>query len=451
MSLKKISQQQKIILRKCKKFLIQEKKKNIDIGISPLCFFTVWAKSPGYFKIYDLLGLKKNQLLFTFKNLLSVSKNFDLKLFLKNDQILSSAHNLIISYSTKENFDFYGNFFDNNFSFGSKNKNFFWLLISLDNYVPSKIQENTAIIAKKNNTSFSLKYFLNHLMQTITISKFNINTIKHYCWQEFNFSKIFLDILKKIIKNLEIKNLILNYEGIPFQNYVMNEIKKINKNIKTIGYLHCAPWPLQLDLIYKNQSIDMMIVSGQEQKKVLSKYYGWSKKNIKIIPSLRFLKKKRKEFNGYIFVPYNLENMFEYLERLEIYLAENEKIYSNFKVRIHPLNLNSKSHLDFKKKCEILLSKYSVNKRRGKSQNHSLFFGSATGVCIQALEEGTTITHFPYDENFDVFSPTIWSNLDVKKFGEKIYFYKLKKKNYTFLTDNKKKKFEKIFKPFLKK
>ena len=125
MSLKKISQQQKIILKNCNKFLTQERKKNIDISISPLCFFTVWAKTPGYFKIYDLNGFKKNQLIFTFKNLLSISKNFDKKLFLKNKKISSSAHNLIISYSTKQNFDFRGNFFDNNFNFDSKNKNFF--------------------------------------------------------------------------------------------------------------------------------------------------------------------------------------------------------------------------------------------------------------------------------------------------------------------------------------
>lgn len=450
MSLKKISQQQKIILKNCNKFLTQERKKNIDTSISPLCFFTVWAKTPGYFKIYDLNGFKKNQLIFTFKNLLSISKNFDKKLFLKNKKISSSAHNLIISYSTKQNFDFRGNFFDNNFNFDSKNKNFFWLLISLDNYVPPKIQENIAIIAKKNNTSFSLKYLLKHLMQTLIISKFNVNTIKHYCWQEFNFSKLILETLKKILNNLKIENLILNYEGVPFQNYVINEIKKINNKLKTIGYLHCAPWPLQLDLIYKNQALDMMIVSGQEQKKVLRKYYGWSKKNINVIPSLRFERKKQKEFSGFIFVPYNLENEFNYLKRFEMYLAENKKISCNFKVRIHPLNLNSKPHLDFKNKCEILLSKYAI-KKKGKPQNHSLLFGSATGVCIQALEEGTTITHFPNDENLDVFSPTIWSNLNVKKSGEKTYIYKLKKKNYTFLTNNQKKKFQKYFKPLLKK
>ena len=72
------------------------------------------------------------------------------------------------------------------------------------------------------------------------------------------------------------------------------------------------------------------------------------------------------------------------------------------------MNSSSKVHLEFKKNCEQLLKKYS--KEKNKICNESLFFGSATGVCIQALEEGTKITHFPNDENLDVFSPKIWKN-----------------------------------------
>ena len=89
-------------------------------------------------------------------------------------------------------------------------------------------------------------------------------------------------------------------------------------------------------------------------------------------------------------------------------------------------------------------------KKRYKIPNYSLFFGSATGVCVQALEEGTSIIHFPHEENLDVFSPTIWSTINTKKIGEKTYVYKLKKKNYTFLVNNEKNKFHKYFEPFLK-
>ena len=112
------------------------------------------------------------------------------------------------------------------------------------------------------------------------------------------------------------------------------------------------------------------------------------------------------------------------------------------------MNSSSKVHLEFKKNCEQLLKKYSKEKNR--ICNESLFFGSATGVCIQALEEGTKITHFPNDENLDVFSPKIWKTINTKKVGEKIYSYKLKKKNYTFLANYEKNKFKKYFRPILK-
>jgi hypothetical protein len=451
MSLERIRQNQNNILRKCKNFLINEKKKNIDISESPLCFFTTWANTPGYFKVLELHGLKKkNQIIFIFKNLLSISKNFDLKLFFNDNKISSMAQNIIVSYSTKKNFDSQGNFSDDYFDFNSRNKNFFWFLISLDNYIPLKIQKNTAIIAKKNKTSFSLLYFYKHLLQIFIKSKFNFRLIKHNCWYESNYSEKVSDIIINLINIFNVKNLIINYEGTPFQNYLTNKIKMTNNKIRTLGYLHCAPWPLQLDLIYKNQLLDKLIVSGNEQKKILTKYYCWSKKKISCVPSLRFKKKKLNQFSGYLFVPYNLDNNQDYLERLELYLKENKNTSVNFKVRIHPLNCKSKKHLDFKKRCELLFLKYST-KKKSKPQNHSLFFGSATGVCVQALEEGTIITHFPNNEDFDVFSSSIWSNIEVKKIGKKTYMYNLKKKNYTFLTNNKKNKFLKYLKPFLKK
>ena len=35
------------IIRDCSNYLQKLKKKNVDIAVSPLCFFTTWAKNPG--------------------------------------------------------------------------------------------------------------------------------------------------------------------------------------------------------------------------------------------------------------------------------------------------------------------------------------------------------------------------------------------------------------------
>ena len=75
MSVKKIDNFQIKLLQICKKYLNSQKKKNINISISPLCFFTIWAETPGYYKILSLSKLvQKSKLIYIFKNLISISK-----------------------------------------------------------------------------------------------------------------------------------------------------------------------------------------------------------------------------------------------------------------------------------------------------------------------------------------------------------------------------------------
>ena len=77
-------------------------------------------------------------------------------------------------------------------------------------------------------------------------------------------------------------------------------------------------------------------MSSKEQKKVLINFLGWRKKNITVIPSLRFEKKKKKQLNGYIFLPFNLEKQNNYLKRFEELIIENKTNFGKIKIRIHP-------------------------------------------------------------------------------------------------------------------
>jgi len=455
MSIEKISKAQSKLIKNCKNYLYNEGKKNIDISISPLCFFTAWAETPGYFKTLNLYQNKYGfNNFFILKNLISISKNHNLKIFFNQARMPKEEINLIISYSRRNDFDKHGNFTDKFFNFNSKNKNFYWVLISLDNYVPKNIRENIAIIAnKKIIFKYDLFYLFKSFINLIIKQKCNLNKISHFCWEENNYSSKISYLIKKLLKILKIKNLILNYEGVPFQNQILSDVKKLfNNDVKTFGYLHCAPWPLQLDLIYKKQPLDNLIVSGWQQKKVLKKFFGWQKKKISVIPSLRFNKSKKKEFNGYLFTPYKLDKDNDYLRRLEDYFKFNKnQNLSKILVRVHPLNQKSKKHLEFKNECNRILSRYSKKKNSKTNSKYSIFLGSATGVCIQALEEGTKIIHFPNNEVVDVFSNEFWPSLGIKKIGEKIYEYRIKQKQKTFIVINEKKKFNKYFLPLLKK
>ncbi len=359
------------ILKKSIKFIDQSFKNNIDPGLSPLCFLTPWATSPGKFKL-DSIMKKKIEIKSIFKNILNISKNHDLNVFFNKNIKKNNNFDVIVSYATKKSFDSNGNYFDNYFDLGFNHKNVVWLLISLDNYVPNNIQNNVYIISKNKNQSFSFFYLIRKILKLIYKSKLNKNFLIHYCWYEYDFAEKVSDIFVELFSMSKIKNVILNYECIPFQNKLLKTIKKINKNIKTIGYLHCAPWPLQTDLIYRKFLLDILLVSGQDQKKVLKEYLKWKNVDIRVIPSLRFKKKKSKEFNGFIFIPYNLKPINNYIERFEKFIISYKFNLSNLKVRIHPLNQNSKTHIALKEKFESLLKKYA--KQLKKKNQISQYF-----------------------------------------------------------------------------
>ena len=191
--------------------------------------------------------------------------------------------------------------------------------------------------------------------------------------------------------------------------FLDGKYKKKNKSTKVLDCC-IVPWPVQTDLIFRDFSIDTLFVSSKNQKTVLEKYLKWDKKKIKVIPSLRFTKNKKKEFNNFIFFPYNLKLCNNYYVRFKNFISKNPDINLNkFKIRIHPLNKNSQSHQNLKFKFKKLLTKKS-NVSISRFNNCSFFFGSATGVCVQALEEGTKIIHFP-DNEADVFSDKIWSQI----------------------------------------
>ena len=233
----------------------------------------------------------------------------------------------------------------------------------------------------------------------------------------------------------------MNYESIPFQNMLLQTIKDINEKTFTLGYLHCAPWPIQTDLIFRKILLDKLLVSSIQQKKVLTNFLGWSKRKISVIPSLRFKKNKKKQFNGYIFLPFNLKKNNNYLKRFEELIFEKKINFGKIEIRIHPLNKKSSTHLETASKFKKMIS---LNKKNfyGKKKHLSFFFGSATGVCIQALEEGTKIIHFP-DDKTDIFSNKIWDPIKVCFLKEGIFSYELKKYNKLFLVNYEKNKSKK--------
>ncbi len=439
------------IINLAKKYINNLKKKNIIVESSPLTYMTSWVRTIGYFRLKELIGSgNKGFFLFFLKDLFSISKLYDLEAVGKVNR-KNKKTNIIISYCLKQNFDKRGNYYDEYFGTLTNTKKATWILISLDHKIPRKLKENIIIIKKNKNGTFSLIYLISIILKNIFKLKVPIrDNFFDKLSSHHVFSAKLNEIIKNLFKNYQIKNSIINYESIPFQNKFINTIKKLDKNSHIYCYLHCAAWPLQTELIYKQKKIDTFFVSGEDQKKVLIKYYSWPKKKIKVIPSLRFKKMKKNLLGGYIFLPIEIFDKKLFLKKLKIFF-ENSPVKSLYKMkaRIHPLQKNNNIHRDLKKEIELLIKKNKSKFSRKKKDKDSIIFGNASGVCIQALEEGNRVFHFPDDINLDTFSKRIWKEISIDKINEGVFSYKIIKKNNIFKTSHETNKFNKYFLPLI--
>ena len=139
---KKIFKSQISSLFIANKYLKKCKDKGIDINVSPLCDFVTGADCLGYQKLLLLKNNKSFSINFFInflKELLAIGNNYK---FLKFTSKIKSINkiNIVYSYCTKQNFSKNGFFYDSYFNQSSlSQKNTYWFLISLDNYVPKRI------------------------------------------------------------------------------------------------------------------------------------------------------------------------------------------------------------------------------------------------------------------------------------------------------------------------
>lgn len=440
--MREIERKQIKIIKAVKNYFMNCKKNNVDISTSPNCYMTTWTSTRGYFKLLKILKKKcSGNFFFLIKDILGISLLFDYDIYFNKNSI--KKNNLLISYCSKKNFDKNGNFDDPYFNLNSSQKFNSWFLISLDGYIPKNLKEDIYIFYKKSKKKISLLFLIKEIFYIFMNNLLSFQKLSHLISKQYIFGNLIINAYKETFYDQDFKNVVINYEGIPFQHALINFIKKKNVNTKIICYLHCAGWPLQTDLIYRHKKIDLLLVSGVAQKKNLTNNLGWPSRKIKVIPSLRF-KKRKNEFSGYIFVPFELPNKNTYHKSFENYLKKIKiKSLNNLKLRIHPLNDGSKKHKIFSNHMQSILNKYKNKFNNKKKKNTSVIFGSATGVSLQALEDGVKIIHFPKDISLDIFTKKMWPSINVKVLKENIFSYEIKKKNSIFWVKNKRANFNK--------
>ena len=429
-----IGLKQKKIIDISKKLVNKSKKFNKH-KISSLTYFSLWGKNPGFERIkFEMYGIQNilNYWYLVFKNIIGIG-------FLNNYEILKNSQfdpkdfkKLIISRSIIENFDQTGNYKDRYFLINSKNERdtLFFLIHSGENK-PIKIRKNIVIFYKRKghlNLFFLIKYTLCKLVDC----NFSIRNFFHFTSSFNRLGELINNFLKKEINFNNIKSILVPYEGQPYEHYIFEEAKKVNKKITIFGYDHTAPHAIPIHLIYRSFSPDFLFVNGSSTVNFLTKFLNWPKKRIKLVPSLRYPKKLNLNFENNVFLPYEIFNE-------QVVIQEFEKIIFNFpninfsflKIKNHPMMKNSKKHVNLKYKLEKIIEEHKKKNKKKNKKKFSIFVGPTTGVIV-ALEKRIHVIHICFEPVFESYNQTIWPNLNVKQISKNSFIYKLKRNN-TFI------------------
>lgn len=415
----RLSNLQKNVIYESQKII----KKNYFFSNS-LSYFPIFSNTPGTLFLKSIND--KKFLINYFTNNLKfflaiIFSKVEFKKYFKDKEHFK---NIYISWGFKNNFDKSGNFKDR---YTNKNissfKNTLIFLIYLDDELPKKIKPNVVLVFKKKflknlNFFYFLKYLIKNLGKDFFKKMSSFNSL----------SDQLINYIEKNISSEKIKKIFIIYEGQPFQKNIINYFKKKNKFLNVTGYDHSAPPALPLNLIYDGCSPDRLLITGKEQAIFYRKYLNWPKKRLKIIPSFRFKKEKKMFFQKRIFLPFELDNKNIFLKNFQI-LSDLDVIndLSNFEVKIHPLGIKNREHIEFSSNIKSIIKKKKYLKQN-KSNNYSVFFGQTTAILV-ALELNFKCYHVCSYPIFDSYSSKLWSSIKVQRLSDNLFLYELRKKN----------------------
>ena len=432
-----ISFSQKKIINISRNLINKNKKFNKD-RISALTYFALWGDSPGFARVkYNIYGFQN---LFNFwfkilKDVVSIAFLNNYEIF-KNPNFNSKNFNkLIVSRSIIEDFDKKGNYKDRYFLVTSNNqKDTLFILINSGLKIPKKIGKNIVIIYQKKK-SINFHFFFKYIISKFFCSKFSIKDFFYNTSSSNIIGEYIIDFFKKEIDLNNIKSILVPYEGQPYEHLIFEEARKKNKKLLIGGYDHSAPHSIPTHLIYRSFSPDFLYVNGVSQLNFSKKYLNWPKKKLKLVPSLRYPKKLKLNFNNMVFLPYDIFNEKVVVDEFKKNIVDDPNFdLKSLKIKNHPMMLNSKKHLSLKLKLEKIIEENIKNIKKPKNKNTAIFIGATTGVIV-ALEKKFNVIHICFDSVFDSYNQSLWPNLKVKQVSKNTFTYKLKKYN-TFLKFN---------------
>jgi len=382
------------------------------------------TKSIGYYILKKIFNIKSTSLFENFIYIISdiyFGINYSVKI-IKRKNFKNSFSKIVLTWGFKKDFDKNGVFYDKYFNtYSSTQKKILWLIVYLDNDLPKKISSNLVVIKAKGYKILNLLSWLKFLFfNTPKIFKsfdfFLVNV------SSFNFFSKRVIVSLKSILNKKYDEIIIPYEGQPFQNEIIKFLKNKDKNTLVTGYIHSLPVAVPTNFIHKQFSPDRIFLNGKDQIFCFNKILGWPMKKLNYIPSLRFRKskiiKKKK-----ILIPYLVKRPDRVLSRIE-YIHKKISNLNGYTIQSHPAAKNFKSNLRLVSKMQQLIDSDSFLKQ----SLYDLIFVGHSGGISEFLENGFKILHICEDPEFECFQSEIWKSIKTTKISKNIFSYKLKKK-----------------------
>lgn len=386
-------------------------------------YLATYTKSIGFYILKKIFKVQDKNIFEDLKYILAdiyFGINYSIKI--KKKKIINSFSRIILTWGFKKDFDKKGVFYDKYFNtYSSDQKKILWLIVYLDNDLPDNIQSNLIILKTKGKKILNLfgwlKFLLFNLPKIfkgfdyflVSISSFNF------------FSKKIIPSLQNIF-NKEFKEIIIPYEGQPFQNEIIKFLKNKDKNILVTGYIHLPPLAVPTNLIHKQFSPDRIFLNGKDQLSCFNKILGWPKNKLCYIPSLRFrrnlIKKEKK-----IFIPYLIKKHDHVLSMIK-YIHSKLVNLNKYTIQNHPASKNFKSNLKLISNMREVVKSKSFAK---KKLYDYIFIGNTGGVS-EYLEKGFTVLHICEEPEFECYQSKIWKSIETTKISKSLFSYKLKKR-----------------------
>jgi hypothetical protein len=277
----------------------------------------------------------------------------------------------------------------------------------------------------------SIKFFKNFLLTKDMFRKKFFFFLCVMCFSNKTLEnlRIYFQSLK-IINNMNIKKVIVTYEGHAFERNIFSATNLSNKDIEKVAFHHSLPFKFQTAYTHfiKNYSNpDVVLTSGKASNNNLLKKLN-SKISISLVGSNRLskkiLKKKKIIENKCLVIPEGIESE---VEKLLLFCKNYLQKYNNCKfiIRLHPLSRNKiKKYIDifpndYFIKGRVIFSNNEFASEDMKISKFCLYRGSS--LCIEAANHNIIPIYLSTIGEMD-FNP-----LNIIK--EKNFFFKVKDLN----------------------